>query len=612
MEPTKSFAKKNARVLHFLFSLSPSYVFSYIFYFLLKAFLPYIPIYGGALIIDAVVAGKSVNETMLIVYAMIGTTLGVALLTSFLTYFLQAFDNKILAEVNRMTSKKTHEISYAQLEDIKTLRLIKAADEATNGSGGVPSYMRSIGYLIEGISSLVYSCLLLQGIFVSGTPSKVDGFSTFLNNPWSSLVLFGAVVLALLASLPLAGLSNKLSYKAMIDNVEGNRRFGYFYDLCNDYEAGKDIRLFHMQKMIMNLQENDKYGVNATWEKFCHSDILIKIATALFFAALSFVAYGYLGLKALYGLISIGSAVAYAGAVTLLATGAEEIIMGLIGLSLNADYLQNYFLYLALPNSMSYGQEKLDEKAPLSVEFRHVSFTYPNQKEKALDDVSLAIKPGEKLAIVGANGAGKTTLIKLVCRLYEPDAGEILVNGKPIASYDQPSLERLYAIVFQDFKLFSFSIKDNVASSDNGDEAKVVDSLKKANIYGRVMNFPKGLETILYNKNDENGVEISGGEAQKIAIARALYKNSPLVILDEPTSALDPKSEAEVYEKFATLVEGKTAVFISHRMSSTKFCDQIAVVDQGHIVEYGNHESLLKNKDGLYKKMWDAQAQYYR
>ena len=612
MEPTKSFVKKNARVFRFLFSLSPMYVLSYIFYYLLQAFLPYIPIFGSALIIDAVIAAKPMNDILVIVYAMIGTALGVGLVASFFTYFLQAWDNKILAEVNRLTSKKTHEISYEQLEDIKTLRLIKAADEVTNGSGGIPSYMSAIGQTVQGISSVVYSCLLLQGIFQVGTPTKVDGWSNFLNNPWSSLVLFGVVVLAILASLPLVSLSNKLSYKAMMENVEGNRRFGYFYQVCNDYELGKDIRLFHMQKMLLSLQANDKYGVNATWQKFCNSNILIQIAISFFFAILSFVAYGFLGLKALYGLVSVGSAVAYAGAVTLLATGIEKVIAGLIGLSLNADYLQNYFIYLELPNSMSFGKEKLDEKAPLSVEFRHVTFTYPNQKEKALDDVSLTIKPGEKLAIVGANGAGKTTLMKLVCRLYEPQEGEILVDDKPLASYDRDSLDRLYAIVFQDFKLFSFSIKENVATGEEGDEVRVVDALKKANIYDRVMSFPKGLDTILYNKNDTNGVEISGGEAQKIAIARALYKNSPLVILDEPTSALDPKSEAEVYENFSTLVENKTAVFISHRMSSTKFCDDIAVVDKGKIVEYGNHKTLLAIPNGLYKAMWDAQAQYYK
>ena len=202
--------------------------------------------------------------------------------------------------------------------------------------------------------------------------------------------------------------------------------------------------------------------------------------------------------------------------------------------------------------------------------------------------------------------------MKLVCRLYEPQEGEIKVNGLPLVSYDKDSCEKLYAIVFQDFKLFSFSIKDNVAATANGDEPKVIEALKKADIYNRVLAFPEGINTILYNKNDENGIEISGGEAQKIAIARALYKNSPLVILDEPTSALDPKSEAEIYENFGTLVQGKTAVFISHRMSSTQFCDNIAVINQGHLAEYGNHKTLLALKDGLYKKMWDAQAQYYK
>jgi ATP-binding cassette subfamily B protein len=213
-----------------------------------------------------------------------------------------------------------------------------------------------------------------------GNPSKVDGWSNFLNNPWSSLVLFGTALLALAASLPLVNLSNRLSYKALTENVEGNRRFGYFYNVCTDYEMGKDIRIFHMQKMLTDLQKNDKYGVNVTWEKFYKADVGIQIVIAVFFAFLSFVAYGYLGLKALYGLVSVGSAVAYAGAVTLLALGVEDIISGLVNVSLNADYLQNYFIYMALPNSLTYGSEKLDENAPLSVEFSPRDFHLPESK----------------------------------------------------------------------------------------------------------------------------------------------------------------------------------------------------------------------------------------
>lgn len=612
MEPSKSYFKKNWRVFRFIWSLSPGYFLSYILSFLIQSLFPYIPIYGSALIINGLVAHDSLDSIMNVVWWTISIALVVGILQAFFANLLSAWDNKILAEISRRMSKKTHELSYAQLEDNKTLRLMKAADEATNGSGGVPVFMAALGSIVKGLSNLVYSIVLLQGVFAVGSPTKNDAWASFLNNPWSALILFGSALFALLVSLPLLALVNKLSYKAMMENVEGNRRFGYFYTVCNDYQMGKDIRLFAMQKMLISYQENDKYGVNKTWEQFATSQKAIQIGIAFVYVFLSFVAYSFLGLKALYGLIGVGTAVAYAGAVTLLASGLESIVEGIASSSLNSDYLQNYFLYLSYGDTMVYGTNKLDLAKPVSLEFSHVSFTYPNQKEKALDDVSLTIHPGEKLAIVGVNGAGKTTLMKLVCRLYEPQEGEIKVNGLPLVSYDKDSCEKLYAIVFQDFKLFSFSIKDNVAATANGDEPKVIEALKKADIYNRVLAFPEGINTILYNKNDENGIEISGGEAQKIAIARALYKNSPLVILDEPTSALDPKSEAEIYENFGTLVQGKTAVFISHRMSSTQFCDNIAVINQGHLAEYGNHKTLLALKDGLYKKMWDAQAQYYK
>jgi ATP-binding cassette subfamily B protein len=397
----------------------------------------------------------------------------------------------------------------------------------------------------------------------------------------------------------------------MMQNVESNRRYMYFWDLCVNYKYGKDIRLYSMQKMILSEQSSSKYSVNTVWEHFSKLDALFEIMAGLLISIVTLVAYSFMGLKALYGLISVGNALAYVGALTILTSAISSLTSSAVGLGLNSDYLQNYFDYLSLPSSLVYGPEKLDEKVPLSIAFQHVTFTYPKQKDKALDDVSLAIKPNEKLAIVGVNGAGKTTLMKLLCRFYEPDSGTIFVNGKALQSYDEASAYRLYAIVFQDFKLFSFSVLDNVASGPNGDEAKAIDCLKKAGIYDRIEKFPDGIHTILYNENDKNGVEISGGEAQKIAIARALYKDSPLVILDEPTSALDPKSEAEIYEDLGELAKGKTAVFISHRMSSTKFCDDIVVIDKGKIVEEGTHADLMTIENGLYKKMWEAQAQYY-
>jgi len=218
---------------------------------------------------------------------------------------------------------------------------------------------------------------------------------------------------------------------------------------------------------------------------------------------------------------------------------------------------------------------------------------------------------GERLAIVGMNGSGKTTFIKLLSRLYDPNEGEILLNGIDIKKYDYDEYLNLFSIVFQDFKLFSFSLGQNVAASVDYEENKVKDTLIKAGLKERLDNMPKGIETPLYKDFDEDGVEISGGEAQKIALARALYRDSPIIILDEPTAALDPIAEFEVYSKFDQIVGTKTAFYISHRLSSCRFCDEIAVFHEGRIIQKGRHEELLEDKDGKYHELWYSQAQYY-
>jgi ATP-binding cassette subfamily B protein len=209
------------------------------------------------------------------------------------------------------------------------------------------------------------------------------------------------------------------------------------------------------------------------------------------------------------------------------------------------------------------------------------------------------------------NGSGKTTFIKLLCRLYDPDEGEIHLNGIDIRKYDYNEYMRLFSIVFQDFKLFSFSLAQNVAASVRYDEKVVEDALDKVGLEKRLETMPKGIETPLYKDFDEDGVEISGGEAQKIALSRALYRDAPIIILDEPTAALDPISEFEIYSKFNEIVGTKTAFYISHRLSSCRFCDEIAVFNEGRIIQKGNHEELLKDEHGKYYELWNSQAQYY-
>lgn len=247
----------------------------------------------------------------------------------------------------------------------------------------------------------------------------------------------------------------------------------------------------------------------------------------------------------------------------------------------------------------------------LSIPGSLLSFKYPEADSYALRDVSIKFNVGEKLAVVGMNGSGKTTFIKLLCRLYDPVEGEILLNGKNIKEYNYTEYMSIFSVVFQDFKLFSFTLDQNVAVSMKSDKKKVEECLIKTGFGDRLANLPSGVDTYIYKDFEEAGVEVSGGEAQKIALARALYKDAEFIVLDEPTAALDPIAEFEVYSKFNEIVNNKTAIFISHRLSSCKFCENIVVFHEGKIIQYGNHDNLIADKDGKYNELWYAQAKYY-
>ena len=245
------------------------------------------------------------------------------------------------------------------------------------------------------------------------------------------------------------------------------------------------------------------------------------------------------------------------------------------------------------------------------IEFRDVSFTYPGSDHPAISKLNVKIDAGRKTAIVGLNGSGKTTLIKLLCRLYRPDHGTILLDGVDIWDYDENTYRDLLAVVFQDFSLFSFSLGRVVASSETYDSNRVEDALNRAGMSEWIQALEKGQDTILYKEYENDGVDVSGGEAQKIAIARAIYKDADLVILDEPTAALDPQAEYDVYTRLADLIGSKGVIYISHRLTSCKFCDEIIVMDNGHVNDRGTHSQLLEH-NGRYAEMWNAQAQYYK
>ena len=272
--------------------------------------------------------------------------------------------------------------------------------------------------------------------------------------------------------------------------------------------------------------------------------------------------YSYVALKALFGAYGPGSIVQYAGSLLQLNTGVSSLIEQFTLLSANAEALRLFFEFLDQPNHAYRGTlpvEKRDDNE-YEFEFHSVSFRYPGSEEYALRDVSLKFRVGQRLAVVGRNGSGKTTLVKLLCRLYDPTEGEITLNGIDIRKYNYDEYLSLFSVVFQDFNLFSFSLGQNVASSAQHDRERAADCLRRAGLGERLAELPRGLDTCLYRDFEPDGVELSGGEAQKVALARALYREAPFLVLDEPTAALDPEAEAEVYRNFGRIAGDRTAL----------------------------------------------------
>ena len=314
----------------------------------------------------------------------------------------------------------------------------------------------------------------------------------------------------------------------------------------------------------------------------------------------------------------MGAVVKYAGIIYRFSKSLADLFTALEEYSVSGNRQLSTLEYLNIEDVLARGKLPVEKRAfceggdnEYEIRFRDVSFRYPGSEEYALRHVNIRFHVGERLAVVGPNGSGKTTLIKLLCRLYDPDEGEILLNGINIKKYDYKEYMGIFSVVFQDFKLFSFCLGQNVAAGVDYDREKAGSCLEKAGFAVSTDKLPSGLDTYLYKDYEGDGVEISGGEAQKIALARALYKDAPFIILDEPTAALDPVAEYEIYSKFNEIVEDKTAIYISHRLSSCRFCDEIAVFDHGEIIQRGSHEQLVSDVNGKYYELWHAQAQYY-
>lgn len=600
------------KVIKMVKKLKPGYLSIILLTKLIAAADPFIKIIFGSIILDKVIEKDTVRDIMFYVCILIACNCISALSRWGLEAILVVQKRIITERINQMICERSLSLDYDILEKKETLEMIQKANEGMQSHGDIGSFCEQLGYLIERLCRIIYSIVLLIGLYIPVMTVQTKGISEFMNAWYSGFSVFLIMLLTLIVEFYLKRWTGKQEQKSFEKNVEGNRRFSYFFEFIYNYIIGKDIRLYRMKDMIMDEIHQDNLereaNINEMTRSYNKASVIEQILSFVFEGA----SYIYVGLKAIFGLISIGSVLKYVGAFRELSNSLGGLLDIYIGVEIRSRYLAYFSDFMDIKNKKQEGTLPIKKRDnnEYEIEFRNVSFHYPNCEDMVLSHVNAKLKAGQKIAVVGKNGAGKTTFIKLLCRLYDPTEGEILLNGININQYDYKEYMKLFSIVFQDFQLFSFTLAENVASSSVYEEERVENCLEKAGFGERLKTMPEGIETNIYQLK-RNGVEISGGEAQKIAIARALYKDSPFVVLDEPTSALDPVSEYDIYKRFDDLVREKTAIYISHRMSSCRFCDHIVVFNEGNIIQNGCHDELLKDTENVYYQLWNAQAQYY-
>ena len=571
--------------------------------------MPFINIWFTSKIIDLLDAGTVMKELFL----YIGLAVSINLVLFFLNYFFGdmyfMYRSLMYNKERQNISDKLFRIEYQRLEDGDFKDLVHKHSEAQDRVfSSFVQFSWMLRDFLSGAITLIISIIVIMPLFKIGFTKTGD---SYFEKPIFLLTIFGAIAVMVVIILIVAMRMNRMWFKATDEYSRLDRIFYYFINMFSDYNTGKEIRLYKEQNLIEHTA-TDKLLTDG--EKILKKASLNSAKSSSFVAILGalvgFGIYLFIGVKGLYGLFGIGSLVLYCGSFMQIINGIMKMAVTFGKTEEMVPLVNYYFDIMNTEDDMTYGAEKLDLTDKFEIEFKDVSFKYPNAENYSLRNINIKINDGEHLAVVGRNGSGKTTFIKLMCRLYDATEGEILINGINIKAYTKESIISLYSVVFQDFKIFSTTLAQNVSACKDYDRDKLFDVLDKANVKDRVLKMEDKENAYLYKDLHKSGAEISGGEAQKLAIARALYKDAAVVILDEPTAALDPIAENDIYSRFNSFVQNKTAIYISHRLSSCVFCNRIAVLDQAELVETGTHSELL-NSGGKYAELWNAQAQYY-
>lgn len=585
---------KKSKVLRLVtatvWQVSPGYFFLLLFHSLSYTGQILANVIFPKFLIDELTGAQRPEELVLWVALVVGGNLFFTFLKRTAKRLSDVKEQTVLWEIERAFAEKIMSIEYRCLEDPYYLDLKERASFAMTNQSAVSNLVSNA---VGVFNQLVTIIGLLSVMFTL------------------SFVLVAALTVMIGLVLLIQAVFAKYQQGFFQDLIPVNRRYGYYVGLVFQDSIHKDARIGGMMGMIRDTINRYNKEITCWFTKYHRKQgmfmglfqVVVMLQTAF--------AYGYVATQSLNGL-SIGSLTMYVSAAISFSSAVIALGTSVVTLGQMLAYLTPFAQLMAIPDEAeSSGTRKLGTVE--SIDFENITFCYPKTDKVVLDNVSFSIHRGEKVSIVGLNGAGKSTVVKLLCGLYQPQSGRILLNGHPIAEYERKSFLEGIAAVFQDFKLFNFSIQENITCRPKGEDAQKVEALlQSVGLSEKIASLPHGAQTLLGKAYDEEGVELSGGQSQKIAIARALYKDASLVVLDEPTSALDPLAEAEIYEKFNELVGDKTAIYISHRMSSSVFCDKILVLNNGRIEAYGSHQKLMEDTDSLYYKLFTAQAENYR
>lgn len=604
-------AFKMMKRFHYLdHSMGPLVIFNA----LVAGLVPFIPIVFSAPILNELINKQYKFAFKYSIIMAVMVCIG-GILSEYINKVLNVRSENLSIKIENMIHEKNLMVDYESIEDGKVIESFTSAFMALRYKGNYSTLLKDYTELLQNIISFIFALGLTVQLCISTGTSNY----TWLNNITKPLF---SIIFILMMIIIISGImgkivkwaQNKISELFEV-RLDSEKRFSYLCRMIRDEDMIKMIQSYDAENLVGDNFKNTSKLIRNNYKTHCIFWNFISVGQTFASALITVMSYGVVTLKILVNAISIGGFLKYSQAIIKM----NEAILNMV--SVNQDiseimtYMNKLMEFLDLENKFETGSIPIEKRSDHEYKFcfEHVWFKYPNSGNYVLKDVSCELNLHEKSALVGPNGAGKSTFIKLLCRLYEPTKGRITLNGVDIRKYNYEEYLSLFSVVFQDFGLFSFSLGENVASSINYDKNKVKQCLNKSGLkhFEHRINEDMDRVTMMdaFGSGGKNE-KFSGGEQQKIAIARALYKDAALVILDEPTAALDPLSEYDIYQRFDSLVGDKTCVYISHRMSSCRFCSDIIVLDQGEIVERGNHENLLA-QGKLYSKMWNAQAKYY-